>query len=60
MSNDNMNAAYKKACANKGTGGVRKLGIPTVMERVIQQAVVQVISPVCEPLFSEYSYVFRP
>lgn len=96
LSNDNMNAAYKRVCANKGAGGVddvtveelggyikehwngireqirhreykpqpvrrveipkpnggvRKLGIPTVMDRVIQQGIVQVISPMCEPLF---------
>ena len=44
----------------KPSGGVRKLGIPTVMDRVIQQAIVQVVSPMCEPLFSERSYGFRP
>ena len=44
----------------KPNGGVRKLGIPTVMDRVIQQGIVQVISPMCEPLFSEWSYGFRP
>lgn len=44
----------------KPNGGVRKLGIPTVMDRVIQQGIVQVISPLCEPLFSEWSYGFRP
>jgi group II intron reverse transcriptase/maturase len=44
----------------KPSGGVRKLGIPTVMDRVIQQGIVQVISPMCEPLFSERSYGFRP
>ena len=97
LSNDNLNVAYKRVCANKGAGGVddvtveqlgdyikenwngikeqirrreykpqpvrrveipkpnggvRKLGIPTVMDRVIQQGIVQVISPMCEPLFS--------
>ncbi|WP_331489972.1 hypothetical protein [Claveliimonas bilis] len=36
----------------KPNGGMRKLGIPTVMDRVIQQGIVQVISPMCEPLFS--------
>lgn len=101
----NMNEAYKKVCANKGTGGVdgveieelngyirenwdsireqirtrkykpqpvrrveipkpngnkRKLGIPTVMDRVIQRGIAQMISPICEPLFSEHSYGFRP
>ena len=105
LSQNNMNAAYKKVCANKGAGGVdnvtveelgdyikenwesireqirrreykpqpvrrveipkpdggvRKLGIPTVMDRVIQQGIAQVISPMCEPLFSENSYGFRP
>ena len=105
LDRDNMSAAYKRVCANKGAGGiddvtveqlgnyirenwgrireqirareykpqpvrrveipkpnggVRKLGIPTVMDRVIQQGIVQVISPMCEPLFSEHSYGFRP
>ena len=105
LSNENMNAAYKRVCANKGAGGVdnvtveeledyikehwnsireqikhrkykpqavrrveipkpnggvRKLGIPTVMDRVIQQGIVQIISPMCEPMFSEWSYGFRP
>ena len=44
----------------KPNGGKRKLGIPTVMDRVIQQAIVQVISPMCEPFFSDRSYGFRP
>ena len=43
----------------KPNGGKRKLGIPTVMDRVIQQAIVQVISPMCEPYFSDRSYGFR-
>ena len=44
----------------KANVGVRKLGIPTVLDRVIQQAMVQVLSPIFEPYFSEYSYGFRP
>lgn len=44
----------------KPNGGVRKLGIPTVVDRTIQQAIVQVLSPICESVFSEYSYGFRP
>ena len=44
----------------KPNGSKRKLGIPTVMDRVIQQGIAQVISPMCEPLFSENSYGFRP
>lgn len=98
LSKDNMNAAYKRVCANKGAGGVdevtvealgdyfkenrnsirnqirrreykpqpvrrveipktnggvRKFGTPTVMGRVIQQGIIQVICPMCEPLFLE-------
>ena len=45
---------------SKLNGGVRKLGIPTVVDRVIEQAMVQVLSSICEPHFSEYSYGFRP
>ena len=41
-------------------GKVRKLGIPTVVDRVIQQAITQVLSPIYEEQFSDYSYGFRP
>ena len=44
----------------KPNGGTRKLGIPIVLDRVIQQAMVQVLAPMLEPYFSEYSYGFRP
>ena len=44
----------------KLNGGVRKLGIPTVMDRVIEQAITQVITPMFEPSFHENSYGFRP
>ena len=44
----------------KASGGVRQLGIPTVIDRMIQQAIHQVLSPIWEPVFSEYSYGFRP
>lgn len=44
----------------KASGGTRPLGIPTVLDRVIQQAMVRVLSPVFEPLFSQFSYGFRP
>ena len=44
----------------KPNGSKRKLGRPTVMDRVIQQGIAQVISPMCEPLFSDHSYGFRP
>ena len=44
----------------KENGKVRKLGIPTVVDRVVQQAIHQVLSPIFEEQFSEYSYGFRP
>lgn len=44
----------------KDTGGTRPLGIPTVSDRVIQQAITQVLVPVFDPQFSESSYGFRP
>jgi len=44
----------------KPDGGIRKLGIPTVTDRIIEQAIVQVITPIVEPYFSERSYGFRP
>lgn len=44
----------------KPNGGVRQLGIPTVLDRLIQQALHQVLSPIFEPSFSESSYGFRP
>ena len=44
----------------KPNGGMRKLGIPTVIDRVIEQAIAQVLTPIFEPIFSESSYGFRP
>lgn len=44
----------------KSGGGVRQLGIPTVLDRLIQQALHQVLSPIFEPTFSASSYGFRP
>jgi RNA-directed DNA polymerase len=44
----------------KENGKMRKLGIPTVVDRVVQQAIHQVLSPVFEEQFSEFSYGFRP
>lgn len=105
LSDDNIETAYKRVCANKGAGGIdgvtigeleeymkehwksikeeirerkykpqpvlrveipkpnggmRKLGIPTVIDRVIEQAITQVLTPIFEPIFSESSYGFRP
>ena len=44
----------------KPDGGVRKLGIPTVTDRIIQQAMTQQLTPVFEPLFSDNSFGYRP
>jgi len=44
----------------KPDGGVRKLGIPTVVDRIIQQAIAQQLTPIYEPLFSDNSYGYRP
>ena len=44
----------------KPGGGVRELGIPTVTDRLIQQALLQVLQPRIDPTFSEHSYGFRP
>lgn len=44
----------------KADGGERELGIPTVTDRLIQQALLQVLQPILDPTFSEHSYGFRP
>ena len=44
----------------KPKGGTRQLGIPSVVDRLIQQAVLQQLTPIFDPLFSDYSYGFRP
>jgi RNA-directed DNA polymerase len=44
----------------KPDGGVRLLGIPTLMDRLIQQAVLQILTPIFDPTFSPFSYGFRP
>jgi len=50
----------KRVQIPKPGGGMRELGIPTVVDRLIQQALLQVLSPLYEPTFSEHSYGFRP
>ena len=44
----------------KPDGGERELGIPTVVDRLIQQALLQVLQPLLDPTFSQHSYGFRP
>ena len=44
----------------KPGGGVRQLGIPTVVDRLVQQAILQVLEPLLDPTFSASSYGFRP
>lgn len=52
--------AVRRVEIPKPAGGVRELGIPTVTDRLIQQALLQVLQPLIDPTFSEFSYGFRP
>jgi RNA-directed DNA polymerase len=52
--------AVRRVEIDKPDGGKRLLGIPTVLDRVIQQSIAQVLGPILDPGFSEYSFGFRP
>jgi RNA-directed DNA polymerase len=60
LAGDYRSAPIRRVEIAKPGGGVRELGIPTVLDRLIQQAVHQVLQPIFEPHFSEHSYGFRP
>ncbi len=53
-------SAVKQQLIPKGNGGMRQLGIPTVLDRFIQQALLQVVQPIFDPGFSSHSHGFRP
>jgi RNA-directed DNA polymerase len=53
-------SAVKRQLIPKSGGGMRQLGIPTVLDRFVQQLLLQVLQPIFDPTFSEHSHGFRP
>jgi group II intron reverse transcriptase/maturase len=60
LSGDYTPQPVKRAVMPKPTGGTRELGIPIALDRCIEQAMLQVLTPVFDPTFSFHSYGFRP
>ena len=56
---ERMTSGLRRVDIPKPQGGMRTLGIPTVVDRLIQQALHQVLQPIFEPAFSEASFGFR-
>jgi group II intron reverse transcriptase/maturase len=52
--------AVKRQLIPKSGGGMRQLGIPTALDRFVQQLILQVLQPIFDPTFSEHSHGFRP
>ena len=53
-------SVVKRTLIPKSGGGLRQLGIPTVLDRFVQQLLLQVLQPIFDPTFSEHSHGFRP
>lgn len=65
LSDQLLTGVYKPSAVRgvkipKPGGGVRQLGIPTVVDRLVQQAIAQVLDPIIDPTFSDSSFGFRP
>jgi group II intron reverse transcriptase/maturase len=60
LAGDYVPSPVRRKEISKPGGGIRTLGIPTVLDRWIQQMLLQVLQPIFDPAFSEHSYGFRP